>query len=115
MPLYAITCAEDIAGIVYGNVQPAKPSLRGVGSDVQLYESPPPYLKTAVTDIQGWPALKNRWSEEFKQLAADFAESRPTLNPIDGDATCAQCDMQSVCRVKDLQFTHDNLLPAVCE
>ena len=49
-----------------------------------------------------WDVLTEEWDSSLRALARGFANGDAKVDPKNGGLTCAQCDLQSVCRVAEL-------------
>jgi hypothetical protein len=105
LPLYALTVRPHADAIVYGVVSLPKPMLKGLGAaGLQMYADAPRHLSQAVDALDNWSDLQARWQQDIHQLATDFSEGITQVSPINGDATCARCGLQGLCRVNSLAY-----------
>ena len=49
-----------------------------------------------------WDVLTAEWERSLHALATDFIDGANQVDPKNGTLTCAQCDLQSLCRISDL-------------
>ena len=49
-----------------------------------------------------WDVLTAEWERSLAYLASGFVQGDATVDPKHDGLTCAQCDLQSVCRVAEL-------------
>jgi hypothetical protein len=100
LPLYALTVSPRADAIVYGVVCLPKPMLKGLGSAaLRIYDDAPRHLQQAVDALEDWSDLQTRWQQDIQKLADDFCRGVANLQPINGDATCSRCGLQSLCRI----------------
>jgi hypothetical protein len=48
-----------------------------------------------------WDVLTQQWESVLVDLAEDFSRGAAGVNPKNGAITCAQCDLQALCRVSE--------------
>ena len=48
-----------------------------------------------------WDVLTAQWESALDALAESFTSGDALVDPKNGNLTCAQCDLQSVCRISD--------------
>jgi len=91
LPIYAVTAEAPVAGVAFGNLQPAKFKLvgRAVSEDV---------FPTAECMDVG--ALVSEWRVVLGQLAGDFLSGRAEVDPKD-KKSCAFCHLHALCRIRD--------------
>ncbi|MEO8386411.1 MAG: PD-(D/E)XK nuclease family protein, partial [Betaproteobacteria bacterium] len=49
-----------------------------------------------------WDVLTAEWERSLHRLATDFIDGTNQVDPKNGALTCAQCDLQSLCRISEL-------------
>jgi ATP-dependent helicase/nuclease subunit B len=82
LPLYAMSY-KNTAGIAYAQVKRNDAKLLGVNSD---HES--------------WDQMCSHWQERISKIADDFVSGDVRVAPLEGENTCAHCELALLCRIR---------------
>ena len=109
LPLYFQTATQTISALAFARVK------RGVRGKVFGFEgvSATENLLPDVGPIEtkigmekagyiSWDVLTAEWEGALDALAKNFINGDALVDPKNGSLTCAQCDLQSVCRISEL-------------
>ncbi|HVL01954.1 MAG TPA: PD-(D/E)XK nuclease family protein, partial [Dongiaceae bacterium] len=103
LPLYAMLEPERTRGILFGVLQPASLSYKG------LLDQSIPFSETAAKTIAAsddWNVQLQEWRRVLQQLAEQHAQGRAEVDPLN-DMVCQYCHLSSVCRVRDAAHDAD--------
>ncbi len=119
LPLYAISRsqieASPLKAIAFARIRPGECELDGVQDSTGI-------LKNAVYNSDGSLALKNKsnktvdlnqqvatWDVVLTNLANQFHNGVPSVDPKDGSETCKYCAQATLCRISELNpYSADN-------
>ncbi len=109
LPLYFQTATQTISALAFARVK------RGIRGKVFGFEglSAAENLLPDVGPIEtkigmekagyiSWDVLTAEWEGALHALAESFINGDALVDPKNGSVTCAQCDLQSVCRISEL-------------
>ena len=112
LPLYFHTKEQTVSVLAFARVK------RGVRGKTFGFEgvSAAENLLTDVGPIENkfgmekkgyisWDVLVEEWEDSLNALAGNFIGGDVAVDPKNGNLTCAQCDLQSVCRISELTGT----------
>ena len=109
LPLYFHTSEEAISALAFARV---KRGLRGkvfgfegVSAIDGLLPDVGPIEQKFGMEKQGyvsWDVLVAEWENSLDVLVKNFVNGEAQVDPKNGSLTCAQCDLQSVCRISEL-------------
>lgn len=91
LPVYAVSAGEEVSAVAFAR-------LRAGGMRFMGYSRVP----DAIPKLQrydDWGSLLRGWRLEVDALAQGFAYGDARVDPKNGLATCARCDLQTLCRV----------------
>jgi len=96
LPLYSLS-VPNVIGISFAQVVKGDCHYRGLSE----------------TDLGIWPhhekidfrAQQKKWQQEIEMLLHDFLSGNAALHPREGEKTCSQCSLSSLCRKEDLRPT----------
>jgi probable DNA repair protein len=93
LPLYALTAAEPVRALVFARLRAGELGFAGLAAaDCAM-----PGVKVAAD----WPGLVAAWRARLEALAREFASGHAPVAPKRGPNTCADCDLQPLCRVHE--------------
>lgn len=109
LPLYFHTAEEEISALAFARVRRGERGkvfgFEGVSAIEDLLPDVMPIEAKARLKNQGyvsWDVLAQEWESSLQKLADDFACGIAEADPKNGGLTCAQCDLQMVCRIAEL-------------
>ena len=109
LPLYYCTADEEISALAFARVKRGERGktfgFEGVSAAEGLLPDVTPIEQKTRLKNQGyvsWDVLTAEWERSLAYLASGFVQGDATVDPKHRGLTCAQCDLQSVCRVAEL-------------
>ncbi len=96
LPFYALLNAEPIDALVIAQVTAKVQKIHGLAAN-PIDCGPLGQLKA----VDDWQAQCARWALELDRLAHDYIAGKADIAPVKGPSTCSNCDLTSVCRIKD--------------
>ena len=103
LPLYYRTADTEISALAFAGLKRGKSfgfegvsAIEGLLPDVMPIEN-----RKGQTTYASWDELTKNWEDSLAALAAEFVHGEATVTPKHGSQTCAQCDLQSVCRIAE--------------
>ena len=108
LPLYFATADALISVLAFARVKRGEPGkvfgFEGVSAAEDLLLDVAPIEKKRGMEKAGyvsWDVLTEEWDSSLRALAKGFGNGDAQVDPKHGGLTCAQCDLQSVCRVAE--------------
>lgn len=108
LPLYCVygdDSQKPFSGIIFANVRTKKKEFRGIvekehddNSKVFSHVIPIQQWKQN-DDVQNWQQIMATWKTNLEQLAYDFSFGLATVDPLEDQSTCQQCNLQPLCRI----------------
>ncbi len=104
LPLYATSSETDISGIAFVQLRAREIAFKGVTRDDAVLPdvSALAASKSFAQQYANWPALLQSWRGVLEQLARDYLAGSAEVAPKDLHRTCEYCDLQALCRVREL-------------
>jgi RecB family exonuclease len=100
LPLYAVTCDDDVAGIAFAVLAPGKLQFKALVSDgVDLPGATVVARDRAEMQRPGWPGLLADWRDELERLAADYLAGIADVAPK-RKSSCQFCPLPLLCRLE---------------
>jgi RecB family exonuclease len=93
LPLYALGAKEDIGAVAFARVRAG--DMRFMGFSRKKDQVP------GVKQALDWKSLLSQWKASLETLAQGFAAGDARVDPKRGLDTCANCDLQPLCRVHE--------------
>ncbi len=104
LPLYYHTADMEISALAFAGLKRGKTFgfegvsvIEGLLPDVVPIEN-----RKGQTTYASWDELTKSWEISLAALAAEFVRGEAVVNPKHGQQTCAQCDLQAICRIAEL-------------
>jgi ATP-dependent helicase/nuclease subunit B len=91
LPVYAVSAGEEVSAVAFAK-------LRAGGMRFMGYTKVPDAIPR-LQRYDDWDSLLRGWRLEVDTLAEGFAYGDARVEPKNGLATCARCDLQTLCRV----------------
>ncbi len=108
LPLYVYASEEQISALAFARVKlgvrgkdfgfEGISAIEGLLPDVTAIETQSKWRSQGYTS---WDVLTQQWESVLVDLAEDFSRGAAGVNPKNGALTCAQCDLQALCRVSE--------------
>lgn len=100
LPLYAVTCEQDVAGVAFAVLAPGKLQFKALVRDgVELPGAKAVTSDRAEMQRPGWPGLLADWREELERLAADYLAGAAEVAPK-RKTSCQFCPLPLLCRLE---------------
>ena len=105
LPLYSMALGDDIAGVLFAQVRAGKMVFKGVTEDEGLVPGVKPYSKLPQTrDAGSWSEVLRDWRVTMERLGLAFHNGEASVDPKQFPATCAYCELTSLCRIKEMSM-----------
>jgi ATP-dependent helicase/nuclease subunit B len=105
LPLYFHTAEQEISALAFARLKLGKTfGFEGVSATDNVLPNVTPIEQKRGMQDRGyvsWDVLVQEWEVALKNLAMQFVSGMAAVDPKNGGLTCAQCDLQSVCRVAE--------------
>lgn len=109
LPLYLLTAEQPISALAFARLKRGERGkvfgFEGVSAVDNLLPDVAPIEQKRGMDKKGyisWDVLVQEWETTLDALARGFAGGAAQVDPKNGGLTCAQCDLQSVCRIAEM-------------
>ncbi len=102
LPLYCSLYDNDIKAIAFAKVHLQKIGLEGVGvvDDTWTAISSKRLCFSKIEGIDPWQQQQALWREQLTLLAEEYKQGYAAVSPKEGDKTCQQCHLPSLCRIR---------------
>lgn len=105
LPLYFHTAEQEISALAFARLKGGKTfGFEGVSATDNVLPNVTPIEQKRGMQDRGyvsWDVLVQEWEVALDNLAEQFVSGIAAVDPKNGGLTCAQCDLQSVCRVAE--------------
>lgn len=105
LPLYFQTAEQEVSALAYARLKRGKTfGFEGVSATDNVLPNVTPIEQKRGMQDRGyvsWDVLVQEWEVALDNLAGQFVNGIAAVDPKNGGLTCAQCDLQSVCRVAE--------------
>jgi ATP-dependent helicase/DNAse subunit B len=105
LPLYFQTAEQQISALAFARLKRGKTfGFEGVSATENVLPNVTPIEQKRGMQDRGyvsWDVLIQEWEVALDNLAKQFVNGIAAVDPKNGGLTCAQCDLQSVCRVAE--------------
>ncbi len=105
LPLYFQTAEQEISVLAFARLKRGKTfGFEGVSATDDILPNVTPIEQKRGMQDRGyvsWDVLVQEWEVALDNLARQFVNGIAAVDPKNGGLTCAQCDLQSVCRVAE--------------
>ena len=109
LPLYFQTSEQTVSALAFARVKRGARGkvfgFDGVAAAENLLLDVGPIENKFGMEKKGyvsWDVLTAEWETSLNTLVKNFIEGDAQVDPKNGGLTCAQCDLQSVCRISDM-------------
>jgi ATP-dependent helicase/DNAse subunit B len=109
LPLYCQASGQPISVLAFARVKRGARrkvfGFEGVSAVENLLPDVGPIESKSGMEKQGyvsWDILRAEWEDSINSLATNVINGDVEVDPKNGNLTCAQCDLQSVCRISEL-------------
>lgn len=112
LPLYAISSAIEISGLLFAQVNTRTMKLKGVTDHADLITNIPALSELDNDDCaDNWSAQLVFWKQQLSQLLLDFKQGEARVDPKDLQLTCRYCECHALCRIKEKALAHGGTSP----
>lgn len=104
LPLYALAAAdEEIRAVAFARLKVGQLGFAGLARDEDLLPGVDTVAKHrgARQQAKSWNELLASWREALDRLGENYASGDASIDPKRGLATCARCDLATLCRVHE--------------
>ena len=119
LPLYFVTAEQAVSAVAFARVRRGEQGkvfgFEGVSAVEGLLPDVAPIGQKRGMEKRGytsWDVLVQEWESSLAALAGGFVNGAARVDPKHGGLTCAQCDLQSVCRIAEIAGYATQDLPA---
>ena len=109
LPLYFHTAEQTVSVLAFARVKRGVRGkvfgFEGVSAAENLLPDVEPIENKYGMEKKGyvsWDVLTEEWENSLNALVKNFIDGDAAVDPKNGNLTCAQCDLQSVCRISEL-------------
>ncbi len=109
LPLYFVTAEEPVSALAFARLKRGERGkvfgFEGISVVENLLPDVVPIEQKRGMEKIGyvsWDVLVQEWEISLDALAKEFAAGAAQVDPKNGSLTCAQCDLQNVCRIAEL-------------
>lgn len=109
LPMYFISAEEPVSAMAFARLKRGERGkvfgFEGVSMVENLLPDVAPIEQKRGMEKNGyvsWDVLAQEWETSLDALAKGFARGAAQVDPKNGNVTCAQCDLQSVCRIAEM-------------
>ena len=109
LPLYLVTAQQPVSVLAFARVKRGERGkvfgFEGVSVVENLLPDVAPIEQKRGMERKGyasWDVLVQEWETALDGLVGGFARGAAQVDPKYGGQTCAQCDLQSLCRVAEI-------------
>jgi ATP-dependent helicase/nuclease subunit B len=101
LPLYCILDAENIAGILFAQINPEEMKWKGVSEIPLGIDSVKTLYEEKNTEATSWKEQVEKWKATLEKLGDEFYHGKANVDPKDPVETCQYCHLQTLCRVHE--------------
>jgi hypothetical protein len=94
----AIVPDADVHALAYAQLRPGDPKVVGVATESATWPGLKPVAATRIA--ADWTALLSWWRDHLTSLALEIRDGIADVAPRDGDKTCRNCGLASLCRIR---------------
>ncbi len=94
----AIVPDAGVHALLYAQLRPGDPKVIGVATESAAWPGLKPVAATRVA--ADWAALLAWWRDHLTSLALEIRNGIADVSPRDGDKTCRNCGLASLCRIR---------------
>ena len=112
LPLYFHTSEEAVSVLAFARVKRGARGkvfgFEGVSAIADLLPDVEPIEQKYGMEKKGylsWDVLVAQWENSLNALVKNFVDGDAQVDPKNGNLTCAQCELQSICRISELIAT----------
>lgn len=100
LPLYAFHTSPD--AVAFAQVKKGSHKLKGASDPSFLDSGFTPVDPKKYSDASAWKEQLEYWRTRLTEMADEFLSGRTQVDPIKGPDTCRHCDLQTLCRIREM-------------
>ncbi|WP_086933303.1 PD-(D/E)XK nuclease family protein [Agarilytica rhodophyticola] len=107
VPIYGVANEDNIAGVAFGQLHVDEVAFKGIAERDNI--APGLRLPDNLGNIDlpdSWQDIITHWREVLYDLSREFLAGHAEVKPKHGAVTCQYCNLQSLCRIRELEYNH---------
>ena len=105
LPLYSTLISPSV--VAFGKIKKGQMEFKGVKDSSIDFSGFKTTNYTKETKVSEWNDLLKLWKNKIDLLANEFLSGRAVIEPALNQETCKNCDLDSLCRIKERDFDND--------
>lgn len=102
LPLYVVTDAGEVSAAAFVALSARETGFSGIARVEGVLPEVPTVGQVAGGRYAAWSELTTAWRAALQKLAAEYLSGSAPVAPKDYPRTCEHCDIQTLCRVREL-------------
>ncbi len=102
LPLYSTLLSPSV--VAFGKIKKGQIEFKGVKDSSIDFSGFKSTNYTKETKVSEWNDLLELWKNKIELLANEFLSGRAVIEPTLNQETCKNCDLGSLCRIKERDF-----------
>ena len=105
LPLYSTLTSPSV--VAFGLIKKGQIEFKGVKDSSIDFSGFKATNYTKETKVSEWNDLLALWKNKIDLLANEFLSGRVVIDPTLKQETCKNCDLNSLCRIRECDFEND--------
>ena len=105
LPLYSTLTSPSV--VAFGKIKKGQIEFKGVKDSSIDFSGFKVTNYTKETKVSEWNDLLALWKNKIDLLANEFLSGRAVIEPTLKQETCKNCDLSSLCRIRECDFEND--------
>ena len=105
LPLYSTLTSPSV--VAFGKIKKGQIEFKGVKDSSIDFSGFKVTNYTKETKVSEWNDLLALWKNKIDLLANEFLSGRAVIEPTLNQETCKNCDLSSLCRIRECDFEND--------
>jgi ATP-dependent helicase/nuclease subunit B len=105
LPLYSTLTSPSV--VAFGKIKKGQIEFKGVKDSSIDFSGFKVTNYTKETKVSEWKDLLALWKNKIHLLANEFLSGRAVIEPNLNQETCKNCDLNSLCRIRECDFEND--------
>ena len=105
LPLYSTLTSPSV--VAFGKIKKGQIEFKGVKDSSIDFSGFKITNYTKETKVSEWNDLLALWKNKIDLLANEFLSGRAVIEPTLNQETCKNCDLSSLCRIRECDFEND--------
>jgi ATP-dependent helicase/nuclease subunit B len=102
LPLYSTLISPSV--VAFGKIKKGQIEFKGVKDSSIDFSGFKATNYTKETKVSEWNDLLELWKNKIELLANEFLSGRAVIEPALNQETCKNCDLDSLCRIRERDF-----------